>query len=155
MRSEIPNELGLGLQQEVAMNMIHRVGLTISGVVALLVVVGVFVVQGYTSAQADAAQAAAAQAAAQQTAVQATPSPTASADATVDPLTIYVEPMPTPPPVKRANVAPPVVVVPKPQPAQPQPTPPQPTEPQPTPPVIHIVVTASPEPSDNSGGGDN
>jgi hypothetical protein len=136
------------------MNMIHRLGLTISGVVALLVVVGVFVVQGYTNAQADAAQADAAQAAAQQTAAQATPSPGASADptGTVEPLTIYVEPMPTPPPVKRANVAP-LVVVPQPQPAQPQPATPQPATPQPTPPVIHIVVTAPPEPGDNNGGG--
>ncbi|MGZ6265509.1 MAG: hypothetical protein ACXWN4_01195 [Candidatus Limnocylindrales bacterium] len=139
------------------MSMIHRMGLTISVVVALLVMVGVFVVQGYMGAQADAAQAAA-QTAAEQTAAEATPSPTA----TVEPLTIYIEPAPTPPPAKKAYVAPPVVV-PKPQPAQVQPPPvpeppqpPQTTKPKATPPVIHIIVTPSPgHGEDGGGGGDN
>ena len=83
------------------MNTIHRVGLTIAGVVALLVVGGAFVVQGYTGAQADAAQAAAAQAAA----AQQTASPTATTDASLDPVTVYVEPMPTQPAVPKANPA--------------------------------------------------
>lgn len=135
------------------MSMIHRMGLTISVVVALLVMVGVFVVQGYMGAQADAAQAA--QTAAEQTTAEATPSPTA----TVEPLTIYIEPAPTPPPARKAYVAPPVVV-PKPQPAQVEPTPvpepPQTTEPKATPPVVHIIVTPPPSQGEDGGrGGDN
>jgi len=137
------------------MSTIHRVGLTIAGVVALLVVGGAFVVQGYTGAQADAARAAAGQA----TAAQQTASPTSTTDASLDPVTVYVEPMPTQPAVGIANPAP-AVVVPGPGPAQPQttpaqPTPAQPTDPQPTPPVIHIIVPSPSGHEDGNGGKDD
>jgi len=126
------------------MNTIHRVGLTIAGVVALLVVGGAFVVQGYTGAKADAARAATAQAAA----AQQTASPTATTDPSLDPLTVYVEPMPTQPAVAIANPAPAVAV------SRPDPTPVQPTDPQPTPPVIHIIVP-SPSGYGDDGGRDD
>ncbi len=132
------------------MSTIHRVGLTIAGVVALLLMAGAFVVQGFTSAQAEAAQATDQQATASET-----PSVTPTAETTLEPQIIYVEPLPTPAPVKRTNVAP-AVVVSQPQPAQATPpAPPQPTEPQATPPVIHIVVTAPPGHGDDNGGGDD
>ena len=131
------------------MNTIHRVGLTIAGVVALLVVGGAFVVQGYTGAQADAARAAAAQAAA----AQQTASPTATTDASLDPVTVYVEPMPTQPAVPKANPAP-AVAVSRPDPTPAPPTPAQPTDPQPTPPVIHIIVPSPSGHEDDRGGDD-
>jgi hypothetical protein len=121
------------------MNTIHRVGLTIAGVVALLVVGGAFVVQGYAGAQAEAARA---------TAAQQTASPTSTTDASLDPVTVYVEPMPTQPAVAIANPAPGVAV------SRPDPTPVQPTDPQPTPPVIHIIVP-SPSGHDDNGGKDD
>jgi hypothetical protein len=126
------------------MNTIHRVGLLIAGVVALLVVGGAFVVQGYTGAQAEAARATAARA----TAAQQTASPTSTTDASLDPVTVYVEPMPTQPAVAIANPAPGVAV------SRPDPTPVQPTDPQPTPPVIHIIVP-SPSGHDDNGGKDD
>jgi hypothetical protein len=126
------------------MNTIHRVGLTIAGVVALLVVGGAFVAQGYAGAQADAARAAASQA----TAAQQTASSTSTTDASLDPVTVYVEPMPTQPAVAIANPAPGVVA------SRPDPTPAQPTEPQPTPPVIHIIVP-SPSGHGDDGGRDD
>jgi hypothetical protein len=131
------------------MNTIHRVGLTIAGVVALLVVGGAFVVQGYTGAKADAARAAAAQAAA----AQQTASPTSTTDASLDPVTVYVEPMPTQPAVAIANPAPGGVVS-RPDPTPAPPTPAQPTDPQPTPPVIHIIVP-SPSGHGDDGGKDD
>jgi len=131
------------------MNTIHRVGLTIAGVVALLVVGGAFVVQGYTGAKADAARAATAQAAA----AQQTASPTATTDPSLDPLTVYVEPMPTQPAVAIANPAP-AVAVSRPDPTPAPPTPAQPTDPQPTPPVIHIIVP-SPSGYGDDGGRDD
>jgi hypothetical protein len=121
------------------MNTIHRVGLAIAGVVALLVVGGAFVVQGYAGAQAEAARA---------TAAQQTASPTSTTDASLDPVTVYVEPMPTQPAVAIANPAPGVAV------SRPDPTPVQPTDPQPTPPVIHIIVP-SPSGHDDNGGKDD
>jgi hypothetical protein len=126
------------------MNTIHRVGLTIAGVVALLVVGGAFVVQGYTSAQADAAQAAAA---------QQTPWPTSTTDASLDPVTVYIEPAPTQPPVVVTKPAPPVAVS-RPDPTPAPPTPAPPTQPDPTPPVIHIIVP-SPSGHGDDGGGDD
>jgi hypothetical protein len=121
------------------MNAIHRVGLTIAAVVALLVVAGAFVVQGYANAQKEAAQASAAQ----PTDTQA--APTATPDLSLDPQTVYVAPVPTPAIIHVVKPAP-AVVAPKPAPAKP-PTP------QPTPPVIHIVV---PGPSGGDDGpGDN
>ena len=131
------------------MNTIHRVGLTIAGVVALLVVGGAFVVQGYTGAKADAARAAAAQAAA----AQQTASPTATTDASLDPVTVYVEPMPTQPAVAVGNPAP-AVAVSRPDPTPAPPTPAQATDPQPTPPVIHIIVPSPSGHEDDRGGDD-
>ena len=131
------------------MNTIHRVGLTIAGVVALLVVGGAFVVQGYTGAKADAARAAAAQAAAAQAAAALqNASPTSTTDPSLDPVIVYVEPTPTQPAVPIANPAPAVAV------SGPDPTPVQPTDPQPTPPVIHIIVP-SPSGHEDDHGGDN
>jgi hypothetical protein len=125
------------------MNTIHRVGLTIAGVVALLVVGGAFVVQGYTSAQADAARAATS---------QQTASSTSTTDASLDPVTVYIEPTPTQPPVVVTKPAP-AVAVSRPDPTQP-PTPAPPTQPDPTPPVIHIIVP-SPSGHGDDGGGDD
>lgn len=94
------------------MNTIHRVGLTIAGIVAVMVMAGAFVVQGYASARREAATAAATQA----TTAQATPSPTATVDVTLEPQTVYVAPVPTPAVIKIVKKAPPrpAVTVPKP-----------------------------------------
>jgi hypothetical protein len=70
------------------MRSIHRVGLTIAGIVAALAVAGAFVVDGYLSAQTAAAQATAAQQAA---------TAAATLQPTLDPQTIYIQPAATPP----------------------------------------------------------
>lgn len=101
------------------MNTIHRVGLTIAGFVAVMVMAGAFVVQGYTGAQHEAARATAPEA----TTPQVTPSPTATVDVTLEPQTVYVAPVPTPAVIKIVKKAPPrpVITVPKPV-ATPTPT---------------------------------
>jgi hypothetical protein len=73
------------------MNSIHRIGLTIAGVVTALVVAGAFVVDGYTSAIATQGQTAAAAA----TQVPPTDSPS---PAPLEPTIVYVRPAPTPTP---------------------------------------------------------
>ncbi|HEX7490305.1 MAG TPA: hypothetical protein VF337_01210 [Candidatus Limnocylindrales bacterium] len=70
------------------MNSIHRIGLTIAGVVTALVVAGAFVVDGYTSAVANQNQTAAD--AATQAPATDSPSP-----APLEPTIIYVRPAPT------------------------------------------------------------
>jgi hypothetical protein len=122
------------------MNAIHRVGLTIAAVVALLVMAGAFVVQGYTNAQREAAQASAAQ-----PTDTAAPTATATPELSLEPQTVYVAPVPTPAIIHVVKPAPAVVA--------PKPAHVQPPAPQPTPPVIHVVV---PGPSGGDDGpGDN
>ena len=43
--------------QEIAMNSIHRLGVTIAGLATVLTVAGAFVAQGYVAAQQASAQA--------------------------------------------------------------------------------------------------
>jgi hypothetical protein len=101
------------------MNTIHRVGLMIAGVVAVMIMAGAFVVQGYTSAHHEAATAGATQV----TTARVTPSPTATVDVTLEPQTIYVAPVPTPAVIRIVKKAPPrpAITVPKPA-ATPTPT---------------------------------
>jgi hypothetical protein len=102
------------------MNQIHRIGLVVASVAAALLVAGALAVEGYTNAQHAAAQA--------------TDSPTAAPAtdpaATLDPMTIYVNPPATPPVITITHTAPPV-------------------GPAATPPVIHVTVTA---PGGDDGG---
>jgi hypothetical protein len=69
--------------QEIAMNSIHRLGVTIAGLATVLTVAGAFVAQGYVAAQQASAQATA----------EATAQAAASA-----PQIVYINPMPTAPP---------------------------------------------------------
>jgi cytoskeletal protein RodZ len=96
------------------MKSIHRIGLTIASLVAVVTVAGAFVVQGYVAAQQAAAQATTVN-----PAVQAAPAPTA----TQVPEIVYISP-PTP-----ATPAPAVAAV-------------QPPAVQPAP-VIHVIVPSS------------
>jgi hypothetical protein len=118
------------------MNSIHRVGVTIAGLVTLAVVGGAFVVQGYFAAQTAAAQATT-------LAVQATatdqPTRSATATPTLPPAVVYVMPKATAPVIhiiRRAKPAPT---------AKPGPTA--------TPPIIHIIVPG-PTGGDDGGSGD-
>lgn len=77
------------------MNSIHRIGLTVAGLVTAMVVGGVFVVDGYTSAIAQ--NQTPTDAAAQNPGTQ---TPTDSTGPTI----IYVRPTPTKPPVDAAGV---------------------------------------------------
>jgi hypothetical protein len=70
--------------QEIAMNSIHRVGVTIAGVATAVVVAGAFVAQGYAAAQQ-----------AQQQATQAATAQALTGASTV-PQIVYVNPQPTP-----------------------------------------------------------
>ena len=96
------------------MKSIHRIGLTIASLVAVVTVAGAFVVQGYVEAKQAAAQTAATQ-----PAVQVSPAPTAGQT----PEIVYISP-PTP-----ATPAPDVAAV-------------QPPAVQPAP-VIHVIVPSS------------
>ena len=113
------------------MNSIHRVGATIAGAVAILTVAGALLVEGYVSTRTAAAAPTASQ-------VVATVSPTDAVSATpsLEPQTIYVQPVPTPAIVTITHTAPPVVV----------------SKPKAPPPVIHVVVTAPPGNGDDDGG---
>jgi hypothetical protein len=116
------------------MNSIHRVGLTIAAAIAILTVAGALLVEGYVSTHTAAAAPTASQ-------VVATDSPTDAATATpsLEPQTIYIQPVPTPAIVTITHAAPPAVV----------------SKPKAPPPVIHVVVTAPPGSGDDGGSGDN
>jgi hypothetical protein len=118
------------------MNSIHRVGLVVAALVAILTIAGALIVQGYTSAQ-DAARASSTQAATQSSGQSAT------STASLDPEIIYVAPAPTPAVITVTHTAPPAGNV------------PPPVNAAATPPVIHVVVTAPPGTDDGSGGGDD
>jgi hypothetical protein len=124
------------------MNQIHRIGLGVAGVAAVITVAGALVVDGYVTANQDLARATASQQDPTATpTVEPTPSPTPS----VDPLTIYVRPAPLPP-ATQVTIPGPVVT--------PRPVPPVTAPPAPlvTPPVIHVIV---PTPSGEGGGTDD
>ena len=85
--------------REIAMNSIHRIGVTIAGFATVATVAGAFGVRSYVAGRDAAAQATA------QVAVAAasTTDPTAS----LVPQTIYVNPLPTPPVIHVVQTAPP------------------------------------------------
>ena len=117
------------------MNSIHRVGLTIAAAIAVLTMAGALLVESYVSTQTAAVQTTASQ-------VAATDTPTDAATATpsLEPQTIYIQPVPTPAIVTITQTARPVVV----------------SKPKAPPPVIHVVVSAPPGTGDDDGGsGDN
>ena len=121
------------------MNTIHRAGLTIAGAAAVVTVGGALVVDGYMGARSAAAQATASI----QTAI-ATPGATSAASPTptLEPITIYVKPVPTPAVIKitRTVAAPPDVQPPRPAATQ-----------------APAVPVATPRPTyhDDGGGGDD
>ena len=119
------------------MNQIHRIGLGVAGVAAVITVAGALLVDGYVTANQDFARATASQ---QDPTAITTVEPTASPIPSIDPLTIYVRPAPIPP---VTNVTKPAPVV------TPRPVPPAPAV---TPPVIHVIV---PTPSGEGGGTDD
>ena len=125
------------------MNQVHRIGLGVAGVAAILTVAGALVVDGYVTANQDVAQATASQ---DPTAI-ASLEPTASPTTNTDPLTIYVKPL-TPPAVTRVT-RPAVVVTPPPRvTARPVTAPPAPVV---TPPTIRVIV---PSPTGEGGNDD-
>ena len=68
------------------MNSIHRLGITIAGMVALVTIAGAVIIQGLTTggvAQANAPE-------------QPTSDPTAADTASLAPVTVYINPVPTP-----------------------------------------------------------
>jgi hypothetical protein len=68
------------------MNSIHRLGITIAGMVALVTIAGAVIIQGLTTggvAQANAPE-------------QPTSDPTAEDTASLAPVTVYINPVPTP-----------------------------------------------------------
>jgi hypothetical protein len=119
------------------MNQIHRIGLGVAGVAAVITVAGALVVDGYVTANQDLARVTASQ---QDPTAAATVEPTASPTPSIDPLTIYVRPAPIPP---VTNVTTPAPVV------APPPVAPAPAV---TPPVIQVVV---PTPRGEGGGTDD
>jgi hypothetical protein len=108
------------------MSQIHRIGLGVAGVAAVITVAGALVVDGYVTAGKDVARA---------TATQQFPTPTPTIEPTpsLEPLTVYVKPAPLPP-VTHVTKPGPVVT--------PRPVPPVTAPPAPdvTPPVIHVIV---------------
>ena len=124
------------------MNQIHRIGLGVAGVAAVLTVAGALVMDGYVTAGKDLAQATASQ---QDPTAITTVEPAASPTPSIDPLTIYVRPAPIPP-VTHVTKPAPVVTL--------RPVPPGTVTPAPavTPPVIHVIV---PTPSGEGGGTDD
>ncbi len=113
------------------MNSIHRGGLMVAAMIAGLTIVGAFVVDGYVSGLKAAAEAATSGQATATLAATATP----SATETIEPETVYVEPVPTPAVIKVTRTSKPAVV---------------PAGPTATPPVIHVIV---PGPTGGDGGG--
>jgi hypothetical protein len=109
----------------IAMNSIHRLGVTIAGFATVLTVAGVFVVQGYLDAKQTVATPT----------VQASQiaDPTTDAAVSLPPKTIYVNPLPTPQVIQATQ-------------------PPAPAQ-QPQPPVIHVVVPGFG--GDDGGGSDD
>jgi hypothetical protein len=107
------------------MNSIHRTGLAIAGVVALLVLASAVLIQSYVAG--GSAQAAASPS------PEATDTATATDATALDPETVYINPVPT-----AAIIT--VVHTPK------------PTHRRPAAPPIHIVV---PGPTGDDGGGDD
>ena len=125
------------------MNQIHRIGLGVAGVAAVITVAGALVVDGYVTANHDLASATASQV---DPTAAPTVEPTASPTPSLDPVTIYVRPAPLPPVTQRTKPAPVVTPVPVP----PVTAPPAPVV---TPPVIHVIV---PTPTgEGDGGTDN
>jgi hypothetical protein len=102
------------------MGSIHRIAVTIAGLLTAAAIAGVFVVQGYVSAQ-EASPA---------PTIQATTDATAEATAspTLDPQVIYINPVPTP---KVINVT---------KPARPV---------KAKPPVVHVIVPSPTEHEDD------
>jgi hypothetical protein len=143
------------------MNQVHRLGLGIAGIAAVITVAGALVVDGYVTASKDVAQATVTQQdPATAPAIEPTIDATDSATPNLDPLTIYVKPaLVTPVPTvtrvtKPAPVARPAQAQVKPVPVQvtPAPVPVQVTPaPVATPPIIHVVVTPPPGGHDNGG----
>jgi hypothetical protein len=109
----------------IAMNSIHRLGVTIAGFATVLMVAGVFVVEGYMDAKETVATSTA------QASQMA--DPTTDATVSLTPKTIYVNPLPTPQVIQAAQ-------------------PPAPAQ-QPQPPVIHVVVPGFG--GDDGGGSDD
>jgi hypothetical protein len=101
--------------QEMAMNSIHRVGLTVASLVTVVTVAGALVVQGYVAAEQAAAQGA----------VPAARDATATAS--LAPLIVYVNPAPIALPALPVPVALPALPAPPAQQAQ----------------VIHVIVPGS------------
>jgi hypothetical protein len=122
------------------MNQIHRIGLGVAVVAAVLTVAGALVVDGYVTAGKDIAQATTTQ---QAPTSMPTIEPTASATPSIDPLTVYVKPAPNQPVTR---VAKPAVVVTR----VPAPNVTPPPEPVVTPPIIRVIV-----PSPTGEGGDD
>ena len=116
------------------MNSIHRVGATIAGAVAILMVAGALLVEGYVSTRTAAAQPTPTQ-------IAATDAPTDAATATpsLEPQTIYIQPGPSPEVVTITQTAPPVIQ----------------SKPLAPPPVIHVIVPAPPGTGDDGGPGDD
>lgn len=122
------------------MNQIHRIGLGVAGVAAVITVAGALVVDGYVTANQDLARAIASQ---QDSTATPTVEPTASPTPSLDPVTIYVRPAPLPPVTQGTKPAPVVTLMPVP----PLTVPPAPVV---TPPVIHVIV---PPPTGEGDGG--
>jgi hypothetical protein len=110
--------------EEKQMSSVHRVGLTIAGLATTVLIAAVFVVQGYVSAQ---------QAAATASANAATPTPAPTATPTLEPRTIYIDPVPTPSVISITQTAPPAA--------------------RQKPPVVHVVVPSTG--GDDDGGHDD
>ena len=127
------------------MNQIHRFGLGVAGVVAVITVAGALAVDGYVTANQDVAQATASQ---QDPTSVPTVEPTTSPTPSDDPLTIYVRPAPLPPVTRVTIPAPVVTPVPRPPVTAPPVT--APPEPVVTPPIIRVIV-----PSPTGEGGDD
>ncbi len=126
------------------MNQIHRIGLGVAVVAAVLTVAGALVVDGYVTAGKDIAQVTTTQQA--PTSIP-TIEPTASPTPSIDPLTVYVKPAPNPPVTRVTKPAPVVTLVPVPNVT----APPAPVV---TPPTIRVIVP-SPTGEGDNGGTDN
>jgi hypothetical protein len=123
------------VKQEVQMaNSIHRIGLAIAGLVAILTIAGVFIVDGYNAARTSSALADASRQAAT---YAPTPTATASSTATptLEPEIVYVNPAPTPAVIRVVRQAPAVVQVARPA----------------LPPTTQSVPTAAPTPVPTAG----
>ena len=101
------------------MSTIHRAGVTIAGLAAALTVGGAFVAQGYLGARQVVAAAS-----------PAAPTAAATTDPTLQPETVYVNPIPSASVIHVTQTAPPAA----------------------NPPVIHVVVAG---PGGDDGPGDD